>query len=639
MVASNVYIQKAAAMITCYAFPIRRSLKWTVNFHRKAFHLFPLINSRMSTDSAFLPFDQLVSCRRDEAQRSLLVEVAGPTSASDLYQVCSQYGSVHKMFYYSVKFDGANKEMILVEFKELSSLNKALRFVCSLSSKYVVPAQSPFVWLAAGNPGGRTTNNDPSDFLTPSVIYSQTELMQQISQCSTISEQIQKLYDGLKLTELGWRLRFFTCRQIEVALSGVFPRAAVLPFGSSVNSFGNINCDLDMALDLSSISSEENTQRLVFQAKKYPAAARSRFRLQRHMEVISGIIDNFVPGCSQVRKILNARVPIIKYRQDLTGVDCDLSMSNRSGFYMSQMLYMYGSMDPRVRPIVFAVRRWARDRHITSPYAGRWVTNFSLTVMVLFYLMNVSPPVITSLHSLNINSDPDDEADDVKFIFPRNLIDLVVNENKDSLETLLRGFFEFYDKFNFRERGLSIVHGKSFVKPEHNALYIQNPLELELNVSRNVTLEEVERLRTELTHARFLLEGSTHTSDVGNHKRWGALCLWNEGSSVSSNHHTQEGSQNYAIDWKEVFHTSHSKLLASSAGQDGSSLKYKSEVSNSTRKENDIKIVKEDSKARKGKEQKNVKEFNGVISKLKHKALQKGNSGRRYNFTPKGKFR
>lgn len=81
-----------------------------------------------------------------------------------------------------------------------------------------------------------------------------------------------------------------------------------------------------------------------------------------------------------------------------------VTVLGRSGFYMSQMLYMYGSMDPRVRPIVFAVRRWARDRHITSPYAGRWVTNFSLTVMVLFYLMNVSPPVIASLLSLNVNS-------------------------------------------------------------------------------------------------------------------------------------------------------------------------------------------------------------------------------------------
>lgn len=35
------------------------------------------------------------------------------------------------------------------------------------------------------------------------------------------------------------------------------------------------------------------------------------------------------PSKWQVRKILAARVPIIKYRQDLTDMECDLSMANR----------------------------------------------------------------------------------------------------------------------------------------------------------------------------------------------------------------------------------------------------------------------------------------------------------------------
>lgn len=40
-------------------------------------------------------------------------------------------------------------------------------------------------------------------------------------------------------------------------------------------------------------------------------------------------------------------------------------------------------------------------------------------------------------------------------------------------------------------------------------LSLQNPLERELNVSRNVTLEELERLRSEITHARYRLEEDT----------------------------------------------------------------------------------------------------------------------------------
>lgn len=50
---------------------------------------------------------------------------------------------------------------------------------------------------------------------------------------------------------------------------------------------------------------------------------------------------------------------------------------------------------------------------------------------------------------------------------------MVSSENTDSLEELLRGFFEFYDGFSFREQGLSLLHGHGFVKPEHRAMYIQ----------------------------------------------------------------------------------------------------------------------------------------------------------------------
>ena len=62
------------------------------------------------------------------------------------------------------------------------------------------------------------------------------------------------------------------------------------------------------------------------------------------------------------------------------------------------------------------------------------------------------------------------------FVVPREsaiTAAVTATKNQDSLETLLIGFFEFFDKFNFRERGMSIVGGRDFVKPAHSALYIQ----------------------------------------------------------------------------------------------------------------------------------------------------------------------
>lgn len=74
----------------------------------------------------------------------------------------------------------------------------------------------------------------------------------------------------------------------------------------------------------------------------------------------------------------------------------------RSGVYMSDFLYMMGEIDDRVRPLVFAVRGWAKAVGITNSSPGRWITNFSLSLLVLTFLQNPlkSPPILPSLNTL-----------------------------------------------------------------------------------------------------------------------------------------------------------------------------------------------------------------------------------------------
>ncbi|KAI4468030.1 poly a polymerase cid pap -related [Holotrichia oblita] len=141
-----------------------------------------------------------------------------------------------------------------------------------------------------------------------------------------ISDQMLLLYNATKLNDVSTRLRFITARQIETALSGIFPHMVAYPFGSSVNGFGKMGCDLDLVLRLNENCVPSTDSRLVFHSKAITASERSTS--QRHMEAIGDLLQLFLPGCSQVRRILQARVPIIKYYQQLADVECDLSMSN-----------------------------------------------------------------------------------------------------------------------------------------------------------------------------------------------------------------------------------------------------------------------------------------------------------------------
>ena len=77
-------------------------------------------------------------------------------------------------------------------------------------------------------------------------------------------------------------------------------------------------------------------------------------------------------------------------------VACLLS-SPRSALYMSELLYTYGQLDLRVCPLVFTIRHWARANQITHSGPGPWISNFTLTLLVLHHLQTtgVVPPLNT----------------------------------------------------------------------------------------------------------------------------------------------------------------------------------------------------------------------------------------------------
>ena len=123
---------------------------------------------------------------------------------------------------------------------------------------------------------------------------------------------------------IGEKIRFLACEQIETCLSGLFPTAKVLPFGSSVNSFGKRTCDLDMAVIHENNSQKNiNGSKLVFHTKGADSF------MQRHtphlLNYVSYATQNFLPGCRDIVNIFNARVPIVKFNQDFLDLECDLS--------------------------------------------------------------------------------------------------------------------------------------------------------------------------------------------------------------------------------------------------------------------------------------------------------------------------
>ena len=75
---------------------------------------------------------------------------------------------------------------------------------------------------------------------------------------------------------------------------------------------------------------------------------------------------------------------------------------NRSSYYMSKLLWSLSWIDSRVAPLVFVIRRWAREASITQSTPGPWFSNFQMTLLVLFYLQSIG--ILPKLNYINEQS-------------------------------------------------------------------------------------------------------------------------------------------------------------------------------------------------------------------------------------------
>lgn len=488
------------------------SLRRLCNLHKNLIKQHRVIryNSNTRNDlNAFVLYDQFIYERRAQSKCSVLVQVSSENSCSDLYSYCSKFGSIKNMFHYQLA--GSN-HFVLTEFEDQLAVNTLLDQSTHVKDSNVIAVRSPFLWLRSNTSKKKSklTSNTEDIFNFP-FQANQTMIEPNIkdigmNKLDSLSNQMLLLLENTQLNDIGTRLRFLTAMQIENALKGIFPLSKVLPFGSSVNSFGKIGSDIDLVLMDNQIT-ENEASRLIYHGK---CVSNSRSQTQRNIEVLGDLIQLFLPGCSRVKRISQARVPIVKYSQDFVGVECDLAVSNETAINMSELLYIFGNFDYRVRPLVFTVKMWAREINLTNDTPGRWITNFSLTLLVLFYLQHekIIPDIQTLVKQAGSNDVRiTNEGINCTFLRDVSRLDRGV-VNKKTLDQLLLGFFEYFASFDFNTNAISLNFGRTINKPEYSALYIVNPLEVHFNVSKNISSEEMERFRIELRNAAWTIDSS-----------------------------------------------------------------------------------------------------------------------------------
>ncbi|XP_034028324.1 poly(A) RNA polymerase, mitochondrial [Thalassophryne amazonica] len=446
--------------------------------------------------------------RQEQAERSVLISYHSKIREKTFLKFVSRHGDIKKYFYYE-----SYGIYALVEFARRESVASLLEdaTIPTVKHECMLPFKSRLLLLKNLSAVDQASQQ-PNLPCKPQSTIPISKLLEMLSMEESIDQQMTSLTQAYQITEENTCLRYLVCSLLKDIAAAYFPECTIKPFGSSVNGFGKLGSDLDMFLDLDAISGRKEKQSksglsLSYQMKQVKS---ERTVTQRILSVLGECVDQFGPGCVGVQKILHARCPLVRFAHQPSGFHCDLTANNRVAMKTTELLYLYGELDHRVRCLIFTIRCWARVHNITSSIPGAWISNFSLTVMVLFFLQKRNPPIIPALNHLQELAGPADkmviEGNDCTFVSDSSKIQL--QKNTETLEQLLFEFFDFYATFAFNKMSVNIRKGTEQNKPEVAALHIQNPFEQSLNVSKNVNNSQLDRFVTLCQESSWLLHQS-----------------------------------------------------------------------------------------------------------------------------------
>uniref|UniRef100_A0A8C4DAM3 Mitochondrial poly(A) polymerase n=1 Tax=Dicentrarchus labrax TaxID=13489 RepID=A0A8C4DAM3_DICLA len=453
--------------------------------------------------------------RQGQAERSVLMSCPPKINEKKFLKYFSRHGDIKKYFFYE-----RNGLYAVVEFAKrecVESLLEATKIPC-LSNEFPMPFKSRLLSLSHYG-SAASPNQQSGQQCQPQTTIPIDQLIDRLSRKESIDQQVTSLMETYQLTDDNSRLRFLVCSLLQDIAAAYFPECTIKLFGSSVNGFGKLGCDLDMFLDLDDISGRRTKKQEsgLFLEYQLKTVSTERVVTQRILSFLGECLDQFGPGCNGVQKILNAHCPLVRFFHHPSGFQCDLTANNRVAMKTTELLYLYGELDPRVRHLVFIVRCWARVHGITSSISGAWITNFSLTIMVLFFLQRRNPPIIPCLDHLKDLAGPMDnsmiEGNDCTFVSDLSKIQL--QRNTETLDQLLHEFFEFYSAFAFSKMSIDIRKGKEQIKPVKNHLHIQNPFDSSLNISKNVNAAQLERFVALCQESTWLLEQTKTNTPSG----------------------------------------------------------------------------------------------------------------------------
>uniref|UniRef100_A0A673ZFP5 polynucleotide adenylyltransferase n=1 Tax=Salmo trutta TaxID=8032 RepID=A0A673ZFP5_SALTR len=295
---------------------------------------------------------------------------------------------------------------------------------------------------------GYTQTNRDHGKTSPSGIARVCISTDAVSCCvSQLSGQMVELFEACQQQSTDLERKELCRAQLQREIQRLFPLVRLYLAGSSLSGFGSRNSDADLCLVIQAAPVDQRNDAVY----------------------VLSLIQQLFYRLSYIERpqLIRAKVPILKFRDKVSGVEFDLNVNNTVGIRNTFLLRSYAYAERRVRPIILVVKRWARHHRINDASKGT-LSSYTLVLMVLHYLQTLPEPVIPSLQneypecfspSMDIHRVPEGPRD----------IPPYSSSNQASLGELLLGFLKYYTSvFRWDKQVISVREAKAL--PKSNSL-------------------------------------------------------------------------------------------------------------------------------------------------------------------------
>lgn len=199
----------------------------------------------------------------------------------------------------------------------------------------------------------------------------------------SFDEAIWAFHDSQSLTPDEEYARDDIITRLQACLSRVCPGALLHPYGSQATGLQTKTSDIDLGF--------------VFPPQMDQSFLEQTPRQQREMivRVLLSLEPELTRNDWHVSPVLQAAVPIVKCT-DKNGIEVDIAHLEPNSIVNADHIRHYMQIDIRVRPLLLAVKHWAKQRGINESTRGT-LNSFGYCLMVIQYLQVVSPPVLPVL--------------------------------------------------------------------------------------------------------------------------------------------------------------------------------------------------------------------------------------------------